>query len=282
MSDNQKGIFWPVLLGLVVLLGALAFVAGSSRRLAGPKAKKAALPAGKSQSTQAQSGAALKPRLRNLSLQPEAFNVGRRLGQRFSPGKREKSILVGALTIGSQRQVVQTIRTQTDDGEQVEISIAGSAVPLTWNARQGALSSAGRATGSERELIERLVLDSPDQFVLAQLRGASYYTVARNVRAEGSGDNYSGPLWNIVRVDDPETDELKRPQSRWRLYYVNAATGLIDRIVSDIEGQRIIAHLSWTEIGGEKVPAQITWVRQEQTLMQYQLTTFAHGQEGGV
>jgi hypothetical protein len=128
---------------------------------------------------------------RNLSLQPEAFNMGRRLGQRFSPDRRERSILAGTLTIGSEQRSVQTARTQTDDGEQVEITIAGSPDLLTWEARQGALSSSRRATGSDRELIERLVLDSPDQFVLAQLRGASYYTTAYNVRPADAGDNYA-------------------------------------------------------------------------------------------
>jgi hypothetical protein len=282
MSQDQKNIIWPTLLAAVAIFGALAFVAGHTRRSAEFKEKKSALPGSESRWVQGGNQRAAPPTLRNLSLQPEALNMARRLGQRFSPARREKSILVGTLTIGSQRQAVQTLRTQTDDGEQVEIKIAGSLSALTWDAAQGALSSASRATGSDRELVERLVLDSPDQFVLAQLRGASYYTVARNVRPEGSGDNYSGPLWNIVRVDDPETDDLKRPQSRWRLHYVNASSGLIDRIVSDVEGQRIIAEFTWTEVLGEKVPAQITWTRQGQTLMQYQLTTFAHGQEGSV
>jgi hypothetical protein len=280
MSHAQKNIIWPTLLVAVAILGALAFVAGRTRRSAEFKEKKSALPGSERRWVQGRSTRGATPRPRNLSLQPEAFNMGRRLGQRFSPGKRERSILVGTVAIGSERRIVQTTRTQTDNGEQVEIKLAGSLDSLTWDAAQGALSLTRRATGGDRELIERFVFDSPDQFVLAQLRGAGYYTVARNVRADGSGENYSGALWNVVRVDDSETDETKRPQSRWRLYYVNAATGLIDRIVSDIQGQRIIAEFTWAEILGEKVPAQITWTRQGQPLMQYELTSFAHAQEG--
>ncbi len=207
--------------------------------------------------------------------------MGRRLGGRFAPGKREKSVLTGTLTIGSERRIVQTTRTQTDAGELVEIGIVGSTTPLSWNAAQGSLSSTSRATGSDRELIERLVLDSPDQFVLAQLRGASYYIVVRNARPDDASDGYAGPLWNIVRVHDPQTDQEKRPLSQSRLYYLNTTTGLIDRIVSEPQGQRIVAELIWTESNGEKVPAQITWTSQGQIIMQYSLMNFSHADQLG-
>ena len=49
--------------------------------------------------------------------------------------------------------------------------------------------------------------DPPDQFVLAQLRGSSYYTVARNVRPAGATDGYAGPLWNVVRIDEGNDQE---------------------------------------------------------------------------
>jgi hypothetical protein len=84
-----------------------------------------------------------------------------------------------------------------------------------------------------------------------------------------------------VRVDDPERDADKRPLSQWRLYYLNTRSGLIDRIVSDIQGQQIIAELTWTETNGEKIPAQIAWTRQGQRIMQYNLTNFSHANQEG-
>jgi len=170
------------------------------------------------------------------------------------------------------------MRKQSEDGESVELRVAGSPL-LSWDARQGALETDQQATASKRELIERLVFDSPDQFVLMQLRGASYYTVARSVRPADATDGYNGPLWTIVRVDDSQRDEAKTATSRWRLYYINTATGLIDRIESEVDGQRIVAEISsWTEQGGEKLPAQIVWTRNGQTLMQYTLTNFSQSQ----
>ncbi|HEV8428190.1 MAG TPA: hypothetical protein VGQ41_09850 [Pyrinomonadaceae bacterium] len=107
-------------------------------------------------------------RARNLSLQPLAFNMAGRLGQRFS--KRAQSIVTATLNAGADQRVIDITRKQTDNGEQVEIKTVGLEGLLTWHAGTGALSSGARAGGSERELIERLVLDSPDQFVCSSRR----------------------------------------------------------------------------------------------------------------
>jgi hypothetical protein len=260
---------------LIPAVGLLVFVVARSgsflRRQPAPQIANPTFLQGRSRASQPEA------RARNLSMQPEAFKMGRRLGARFDPGKRDISVTLGTLTIGSERHNVQTKRVQTDDGEQVEIKIAGSGDTLTWDAGQGILSSGRKAGSGDRDLIERLVFDSPDQFVLAQLRGASYYTVARNVRPAEAADPYQGPLWDVVRVDDPERDEQKKLQSAWRLYYLNARTGLIDKIESEVAGQRIVAEVTgWTDQNGEAVPVQIVWKAANQTLMTYSLGNFSH------
>src|SRR5258708_32782258 len=91
------------------------------------------------------------------------------------------------------------------------------------------MSSGKSAAGTERSLIERLALDSPDQFVLAQLRGASYYTVARNVMptSAGGSDDYNGPLWDVIRLGEPQTSK-SAPLRQWRIFHINSPTRLID------------------------------------------------------
>lgn len=259
---------------IVLVLGALGFVVAR----VGFRRNHIVTPTNpRSRFVPSQARSARKGHLvRNLALQPEALRLSRLLGQRFASERFEQSSLIGVLSIGGEQETAQTIRSQTSDGEMVQIALAGTQTLFTWDGKEGAKSSQARATGADRDLIERLVFDSPDQFVLAQLRGAGYYTVARNVRGDESSEKRVSTLWNIIRVDDPQTDEAKRPLSRWRLYYVNVATGLIDRIISEVQGQRITAALTWTSIQGEKVPLQITWTRDRQTLMQYQLTNFVH------
>ena len=169
------------------------------------------------------------------------------------------------------------VRQQTERSENIQISVGVNT--FTWNDHEGVKTSTGFPNEVQRVLIERLVFDSPDWFVLAQLRGASYQTIARNVRpAEAGGsENYTGPVWDIVRVSDPEKDAQKKPLSSWRLYFINSKTGLIDKIACDLEGAPIETIFSeWTIVGGEKVPSRIIWKRGESTLMEFVLNTFTH------
>lgn len=212
---------------------------------------------------------------RNLSLQPEAFRVSRRLGARFSPKARGSTVTTGNLIVGTDQQIATIIRRQTENGESVEVVLGGRR--LTWSETEGVRGIPSSPTETDRLLAEQLVFDSPDQFVLAQLRGASYFTVARNVRSASAADNYEGPLWTVVRVDDPQQNEQLRPRSSWRLYYISSQTGLIERVVSQLNGKTIEAEvLAWSEQGGEKIPSKINWSIDGRNLMSYQVNTFSH------
>ena len=211
---------------------------------------------------------------RNLALQPEAIKLLRRIGgHRFKLKTPPVVIMDGVLTTGSDRQEIQISRHQNASGERVKLVLASGTKSLSWEAAEGARNSKGTLGGTERTILERLIFDSADHFILAQLRGASYQIVIRNLRPDDAPDNYDGPLWDVVRIDDPESDEQKRPLSRWRLYHLNRTTGLIDKIVSDTEGQRIEANLSdWKERDGESFPSTITWTSNGQPLMTLNVT----------
>lgn len=274
MKNKKRTTIVALALLLIGTVAGLAYVAERRKVVADPGKKPAtsqlipARPAARPES---------KRRTRNLSLQPEALAVARRLGKRFDPGKRAQSVIVGRLTIGNETRIVRTTRTQTDDGEQIEINLAGKGGALTWDSSRGVVSGGARAQGMERDLVERLVFDSPDQFVLAQLRGASYFTIARNMRPKDAGENYRGALWNVVRVSDPDEDRSKGPQSLWRLYYIDTVTSLIHRVESELNGRRIIAELSeWREQDGQQIPTKIVWQQDGQTVMEYHMNSFAH------
>jgi hypothetical protein len=208
-------------------------------------------------------------------MQPEAVRVARRLGKRFNPSSRTASVLTGTLTIDGSAQPVTITRSQSNQGESIDLLVASRA--LTWRAEEGARAAASTLIDMERQLVERLVYDSSDYFVLAQLRGVSYYTVARNVRPDYAPDNYDGPLWTVVRVEEPPADEPnKQLVSRWRLFYLNSSTGLIDKVVSEEQGQPLEASFSdWTEQSGEKFPAVVTWTSQGKPVMTFNLTNLS-------
>lgn len=214
---------------------------------------------------------------RNLSLQPVALGLGRRLGRRFLKAGQEVSVLEGTLTTGSDSRRVVVRRVQDEGGERVEVVIAGRTLDLTWDAERGALAAGQPADAEGAALAERVALDGPEQFVLAQLRGASYLVVARNVRAdEGGGEGYAGPLHDVIRVAEPSRGEGAAPA--WRLYYINTGTGLLDRVVSEEGGERVEAVISgWAGHGGEWQPSRVTWSRGGQTFMELAVTVATHG-----
>ena len=212
-------------------------------------------------------------------MQPEAVRVARRLGKRFNPSSRTASVLTGTLTIDGSAQAVTITRSQSDKGESVDLLVGSRA--LTWRAEEGARATSSTLTDTERQLVKRLVYDSSDYFVLAQLRGATYYTVMRNLRPDNAPDNYDGPLWTVVRVEEPPSDDPNtQPVSRWRLFYLNSSTGLIDKIASEGQGQPIeVNFFDWTERSGEKFPATMTWTSNGQIVMTLNLanlSTAAH------
>jgi hypothetical protein len=215
-----------------------------------------------------------------LSLQPEADRLRRTLGKRFLAPGYERANTAGTLSVGAKQYQVRIVRTQTDDGEVVEIVLGGEPALLTWSWIEGAKSGARLANGVERSLIERVTLDSPDQFIQAQLRMASYYTIARNVmppEANG-GDEYNGPVWDVVRITEPKGEGGGRPLGPIRHYFLNSSTGLPEKVVSDEQGQTIVAELSgWINQGGELLPTRIVWSRDKQIIMELTVKGFFAG-----
>lgn len=230
-----------------------------------------------SQPTQTTTAQPVNRGRRNLSLQPEAFRVARQLGKRFITTSLAVSASSGQLSVSGTQQAMTITRRQAETGEMIEVSLANRA--LTWSAGEGTTTSTGAPTENDRVLLERLVLDSPDNFVLAQLRGASYFTVARNVRPTDATDGYAGPLWNLVRVDEPQVEEKLRPLSTWRIYFINVQTGLPDRVEYQLNGKQITAEfVEWTEAQGEKTPSRVRWSSDGQPVMEYRATSVSLNQ----
>jgi hypothetical protein len=212
---------------------------------------------------------------KNVLLRPEARAMSRRLGRRFEAASRATSASVGTLSVGGNQQQVTIVRRQSESDENVQVVTAGGR--LTWNSAEGIRTDAGALTDMQRLVIERLIFDSPDRFVLAQLSGASYRTIAENVRPNDAVDGYSGPAWTLVRVSEPPQNQDPRATSHWRIYHINSLTGLIDRIESESNGQKIeVQIVEWAEQNGETFPKHIKWFTDGQLVMEYQATAISH------
>jgi len=205
-----------------------------------------------------------------LSRQPEADKFRRRLGKRFTEPGRQRTTTMGLLTIGSEQFQARIDRVQRDGGEQVDVLLSGAAGTLSWNSTDGAKSGGRDASGLDRSVIERIALDSPDHFVLAQLRGCSYSTIAQMVTVpDAASGTFPGGPWDLIRIVEPQHDTWSKPQDDWRVFYISNQTGLIDRILYQEQGQNIIVELlGWADHGGEMDPASIRWSRAGEVLME--------------
>jgi hypothetical protein len=219
------------------------------------------------------------PGQRRLAWQSQADKMRRKLGLRYSVPGREVLTMTGILAVEGRQHQVRIVRVQVEEGEEVSIAVDGGQQKLRWDVQDGAKSNTTAAFGSERSLIERIVLDSADQFVLAQLRGVGYYTVAERVRpSDAPVQGYSGQLWTVVRLTEPADTTYSKSLSERRLYFINETNGLIDKVSSVEDGQVIVADLTeWTAVTGEMVPRRISWSRNKQIVMQLELTTVGHG-----
>jgi hypothetical protein len=225
-----------------------------------------------------QGGSQSKSRLHSsLGLQPEADKMRRRLGRRFLRAGQEIGDITGTLTTGNVRQGIRITRTQNDDGEAVSISLNGQSG--AWTASEGATLNGRTAVGEQRTLIERLVLDSPDHFILAQTRGAAYYTIARAVapKEASDDDSYEGPIWDLIRITEPQSATVNKPEVEWRIFYINNATGMIDKILYQEEGETTTVELAgWANRNGEVTPTTIRWTREGRVLMELSLENISY------
>ena len=263
--------------GAVVIALALMLVARASINRAPSSVSRSTKVTAPSQQPVAPGTSRLTAR---LSRQPEADRLRRVLGQRFLGAGREMTVSIGTLSVGANVSQIRITRTQLGDGEQLQIATSAMSSNMTWSAGDGPQVDGVAAAGSARTIIERLALDSPDEFVLAQLRGASYYTVARNVmpKSAGGSDDYAGPTWDVVRVGEPDSAFQNATLSKARTFHINTSTGLIDRCFSQEQGETIVAEISgWVERLGEKVPTHITWNKNGQVVMELSLNSIAHG-----
>jgi len=228
-----------------------------------------------------QEQAAGQSQRRNPSLRPEAYAAARRLGSRFLRPGREVSVATGTLLLGSRRLRVRVVRAQDEAGERVEIRVAEPDGAYSWSAPEGARAGAASASGEGLDVVERIVYGGPDQFVLAQLRGAGYYTQLRRARPQGAGDSddYAGPVWDLVRVTEPPGGGRgEEGAGRSRLYHVNSITGLVERVSWEERGEELVAEVSgWAERGGEASPSRVVWKRGGAVVMELDFDGHSYG-----
>jgi len=183
------------------------------------------------------------------------------LGDRLQAPGKERAISAGTLT-DSRGTANATISWELPG--RFRLDRPGSANRSLQAGASGlaAASSQANLNEDEENLVDSLLHDRPETFLLNAARGQYLRLIAHNVRAiRDSSPNYTGPLYDvydqIAKVDS-------RPASpeRTKRFFVDARTGLLYRVVyfvtragKSVQAETIFSQ--WTTVQGQATPNQI-------------------------
>jgi hypothetical protein len=186
------------------------------------------------------------------------------VGDRFESSAKGRSTVTGTLTryVGSEQLSSQiTIVRELPDKIRFEELRASDQRTLGYDgSRSWALGRA--STSEESALTELLVCDSLEHLISGQVAGDATLHLGDMFRTDdGSNENYIGPFYDIIRVEDSFTSQ-DSTRKRSTLYYFNSQTGLPEKIVYEHPDRTVRIEVEfgdWMTVDGQQIPASTTW-----------------------
>ena len=187
------------------------------------------------------------------------------LGDRFESSAKGRSTVTGTLTryVGNEELSSQvTIVRELPDKIRLEESRASGQRTLGHDGSRAWALGKASTTLEELALTELLVCDSLEHLISGQVAGDATLHLGDMFRTDdGSNENYIGPFYDIIRVEDSFTSQ-DGTRKRSTLYYFNSKTGLPEKIVyehPDRTGRIEVEFGDWMTVDGQQIPASTTW-----------------------
>ena len=144
-----------------------------------------------------------------------------------------------------------------------KILIAGG----TASGRAVAFAGAGDASPtslseSDKDLLESLLLDTPDLFFLGKTQGVAYRLIGSHFRADdGSTPRYAGPWYDVYELTVPLEARGDRG-FRFKIFAFDTSTGLLASVRYQLaRGATRVAvtveYSGWRQQAGQAVPSVI-------------------------
>ena len=274
MSKDKRRILGPVLIVVLVITGALVFVAARTRNGAERKASSHSMSAVNVVNSAQSPARPQADRVHRGRLGPQLRWTLTALGNRLEKPGKERLTLAGTLNRASEQPVVFAAILEFPDRLQITTQSGTQSRTIVFDG-QSVRAVGGSLTSAEEDLIESLVYDTPEHFFSAQSAGVPTRHLGNHFRTDdGSTANYAGPFYNVFSVMDlvkvtPET----RSQSKF--YCFNSETRLLEKVHyqtlrngASVEVETRIG--GWRRIEREQVPSRI--IRKENTQQVFVLT----------
>lgn len=217
--------------------------------------------------------------LRRSRLTPHQRELLKALGDRLEKPGKERLTLLGTitrLTEADRSPAPISLTLEFPDRLRLE-EIRGNKKLITAFDGSKTWGQGKTLKRSDEDLVETLLFDSVEHFLLGQLQGYATRLLGTNFRLDdGTNPNYAGPFYDIYEVTD-ELPGATEPRTQTKLYYFNSATALLERVryESDRDGVPVSVEIlfdDWQAVGGQGVPRQLTRRENDQPVLQLNLT----------
>jgi hypothetical protein len=278
MSKEQKRIFRPLLVVVLVISGALVFVGARTRNGAERKASSHSTPVA-NRLNAAQSPPSLQvDRVRRGQLSPQLRLNLKALGDRLERPGRERLTLTGTLVLrGNPQTVPFVVILQFPDQLRLTMQLGVQTRVITYD---GNVSEAvGTLPDSrEQDLVESIVHDTAEHFFKAQMQGLATRPLGSRFRLDdGTPTNYTGGFYDVYEIPDQvRVAPIGRLQTK--LYFFNSDNHLLERVRYELNrgGTQTAVEIrlsDWRENDGQHVPIRIVRTENEQTTLTLTITS---------
>ncbi len=278
MSLQQKKIFWPALVVVVLSIAGIVFAmsnkptASTRRPITQPNGVQRlgqdlpAVPA--SEDDKHVHRAKLPGQLR--------WNLNQ-MGDRLDKPGKERITITGTLTRADDTQPLDvSIVLEYPDQLRATVGKGNQSRVMTFDHQRA--RGAGSAISSiERDLIEMLVYDSADHFFSTQIQRKATRFLGNRFRAEdASPDN---PAYDVYEVLD-EINTSRQTRSQSKRYYFNSNTLLLEGVRYSIErnGSEIPVDIQlsdWQGTQGQAFPRRIVRLESNQPVLSLTISSMA-------
>jgi hypothetical protein len=193
----------------------------------------------------------------------------RAIGDRLTAKGKERAILSGSITRGTTTTPIQ-ITSELSGSLLYQEQGAGGGRNLGSDGKS-VWAGSGSLALSDTSLVETLINDSPEHFLVGQMTRLPTRFYGAHFRTDdGRTPNYTGPFYDVYEVGD-QVVQAAGSISRTKVYALNSRTGLLEQVRYKLPsgGAQVRVQVllgNWKQFQNQQFPTTITRTENGQTV----------------
>jgi hypothetical protein len=283
MSAKQGKSLWLSIVALIITLTAIYLTSAMTRPAPSPVNQPAAtIISQPEQREQSAEGEAPAEYVRRGRLRPRLYAVLGALGDRLEKPGKERLTLTGTIIKAERQQAIPVLLIWEFPGKlRLEEQIDGQRRVIIFNGND-TRGNGNSLSRRDEDLIETLIHDSTEHFLISQLDGAATRFLGTRFRLDdGTATNYEGPFYDLY-----ETSEMikvrREAQKQTKVYYFNSDTHLLEQVKYQVLREGIATAVevrlnNWHEVQEQKLPGEIVRLENGTPVLTFTITSTGIG-----